>query len=759
MVLKRISLAVAAGEFVALLGPSGCGKTTLLRAISGFVPAGSGRISVAGRDITHEPPDRRGMAMVFQSYALWPHMTTAQNLGYGLKLRNVAKPDIARRVTEILAMLKLDGFGERNVTQLSGGQRQRVALGRALAVNPEVLLLDEPLSNLDARIREDVRHEIKALQAKLGITTIHVTHDREEAMVMADRIAILDAGRIAQLGTPEEVYNRPNSPFVAAFMGAGNVLELEARPSDGGVRIEAGTHNDAVLIPGRRRSGPGGGPFPQRSRPAGAGRREGLRPAFAAGPHRPGFVPGRLGQPPRPNYVVPVGPMLVWLPLYLAVAAGRRRRTGDGAWAAPADPSTIGLGLPYVRAALLSSFAIGAAGLFAVSVVSARAVQPRRWRFIATLLVFGATPLYWYMVYEPSMTHAASFGFVALFVVLSAPGCGRAWPWRARARRHRSPRHASPWSWARCSACAFLARSQESLFAIYPGLLVLTTPAWSVADRVRGGAAAGRLGVPRRAAVLILLQLGHSYLLFTRYEYNLFGQGGYFNPLRSRWIDTLFSSWHGFLSWTPVAYVAVDRHRRLPAPRMAMGRGDAGDPVSHRVGERRDTGLGRRMVVRRPPFLERAGDAGAGPGAGGRVRAPAAARGAGAAGRRGALVESPADGPVHRGHAAQGRARHASAASSASRPSCTRARRTGIPSRSPPTSGSRGAKACRSTSTTCSRRRHRRRRSRSTFDRARGAVPADRVGRAGRRRLGTVLVDWRHAGVDGRAARTRAMAT
>jgi ABC-type Fe3+/spermidine/putrescine transport system ATPase subunit len=255
-VLKRVSLAVAAGQFVALLGPSGCGKTTLLRAISGFVPVGAGRITVGGRDITHEPPDRRDMAMVFQSYALWPHMTTAQNLGYGLKLRRVAKPEIARRVAEILAMLKLESLGERNVTQLSGGQRQRVALGRALAVNPQVLLLDEPLSNLDARIREDVRHEIKALQAKLGITTIHVTHDREEAMVMADRIAILDAGRIAQLGSPEEVYNRPNSPFIAAFMGASNVLQLEAKPADGGIRIEAGTHNDAALIPGDAVAGP-----------------------------------------------------------------------------------------------------------------------------------------------------------------------------------------------------------------------------------------------------------------------------------------------------------------------------------------------------------------------------------------------------------------------------------------------------------------------------------------------------------------------
>jgi ABC-type Fe3+/spermidine/putrescine transport system ATPase subunit len=255
-VLHGIGLSVAGGEFVALLGPSGCGKTTLLRAVSGFVPVAAGRIAVAGRDITHEPPDKRGMAMVFQSYALWPHMTTAQNLGYGLKLRRVPKPDIAKRVAEILAMLKLDGFGERNVTQLSGGQRQRVALGRALAVSPELLLLDEPLSNLDARIREDVRHEIKALQHKLGITTIHVTHDREEAMVMADRIAILDAGRIAQIGTPEEVYNRPNSPFVASFMGAGNVLELEATPANGGARIAAGEHNDEVLVPGAAVSGP-----------------------------------------------------------------------------------------------------------------------------------------------------------------------------------------------------------------------------------------------------------------------------------------------------------------------------------------------------------------------------------------------------------------------------------------------------------------------------------------------------------------------
>ncbi|MBI1779216.1 MAG: ABC transporter ATP-binding protein [Proteobacteria bacterium] len=247
-VLKGVSLTVGAGEFVALLGSSGCGKTTLLRAISGFVAVAAGAIRVGGREITHQPPDKREMAMVFQSYALWPHMSAAQNIGYGLKLRGWTRADIAKRVEEMLAMLKLDGLGERAVTKLSGGQRQRVALGRALAVSPQILLLDEPLSNLDARIREDVRHEIKALQQSLGITTIHVTHDREEAMVLADRIVILDAGTIAQVGPPEEVYNRPVSPFVAAFMGAANAIRLTAAAADDHVVIAAGPHNRGARL-------------------------------------------------------------------------------------------------------------------------------------------------------------------------------------------------------------------------------------------------------------------------------------------------------------------------------------------------------------------------------------------------------------------------------------------------------------------------------------------------------------------------------
>jgi ABC-type Fe3+/spermidine/putrescine transport system ATPase subunit len=248
-VLKGISLSVRGGEFIALLGSSGCGKTTLLRAISGFAAPATGTVRVDGHDITRAPPDKRGMAMVFQSYALWPHMSVERNVGYGLRLRRWPRARIAARVDEVLRMLKLDGFGERMPGQLSGGQRQRVALGRALAVEPRVLLLDEPLSNLDARIRLEVRHEIKSLQRALGITAIHVTHDREEAMVMADRIVILNAGAIAQVGSPEEVYNHPVSPFVAAFMGAGNVLRLCARTDSGAVLIEPGAHNEAARLP------------------------------------------------------------------------------------------------------------------------------------------------------------------------------------------------------------------------------------------------------------------------------------------------------------------------------------------------------------------------------------------------------------------------------------------------------------------------------------------------------------------------------
>jgi ABC-type Fe3+/spermidine/putrescine transport system ATPase subunit len=231
-VLERVSLGVERGEMIALLGSSGCGKTTLLRAIAGFVIPDEGAIRVDGQDITRLPPEKRETAMMFQSYALWPHMTVAGNIGYGLRMRGWKSDAIAKRVGEMLKLLQLEGFTQRPVTQLSGGQRQRVALGRALAVDPHLLLLDEPMSNLDYKVRLELRHELRALQRRIGITAVYVTHDREEALTLADRIAVIDAGRIVQIGAPEEIFHRPESAFVAGFMGADNALDL-ARSSGG----------------------------------------------------------------------------------------------------------------------------------------------------------------------------------------------------------------------------------------------------------------------------------------------------------------------------------------------------------------------------------------------------------------------------------------------------------------------------------------------------------------------------------------------
>jgi ABC-type Fe3+/spermidine/putrescine transport system ATPase subunit len=222
--LVGVHVEAHAGEFLTFLGPSGCGKTTLLRAIAGFVTPDAGRILVGGQDVTHTPPNRRNFGFVFQSYALFPHMNVADNVGYGLRLRKVAADRIGRTVSEMLDLVNLSHLAKRYPKELSGGQQQRVAMARALAINPAVLLLDEPLSNLDAKLREHIRIELRDLQKRIGITTIFVTHDQEEAMAVSDRIVVMNAGRVEQIGTPEEIYDRPASRFVAEFVGTNNVL-------------------------------------------------------------------------------------------------------------------------------------------------------------------------------------------------------------------------------------------------------------------------------------------------------------------------------------------------------------------------------------------------------------------------------------------------------------------------------------------------------------------------------------------------------
>jgi putative spermidine/putrescine transport system ATP-binding protein len=222
--VEHFDLQVERGEFVSFLGPSGCGKTTTLRMIAGFETPSSGSISINGEDVTYRPPNRRNVGMVFQSYALFPNMTVGDNIGFGLKVAKKPRPEIAKRVAEMLALIKMQKFGDRYPYQLSGGQQQRVALARALAIQPQVLLLDEPLSALDAKIRVSLRQEIRAIQRQLGITTVYVTHDQEEALSLSDRVVVMSEGRIEQIGTPFQIYNFPQTPFVASFVGTLNVL-------------------------------------------------------------------------------------------------------------------------------------------------------------------------------------------------------------------------------------------------------------------------------------------------------------------------------------------------------------------------------------------------------------------------------------------------------------------------------------------------------------------------------------------------------
>jgi putative spermidine/putrescine transport system ATP-binding protein len=229
-----VDLSVAPGELVALLGPSGCGKTTTLRMVAGFVEPSAGRILMAGTEITRMPPHRRNAGMVFQSYALFPHLSVADNIAFGLRRRGVGRGEIAERVAKMVALLQLDGLEQRLPKQLSGGQQQRVAVGRALVINPAVLLLDEPFSNLDALLRDSTRMEMRRLQTTLGLTTLFVTHDQAEAMAISDRIAVMHHGRIEQIGTPRDIYDRPATRFVAGFIGRANLFDA---PEEAGLRL------------------------------------------------------------------------------------------------------------------------------------------------------------------------------------------------------------------------------------------------------------------------------------------------------------------------------------------------------------------------------------------------------------------------------------------------------------------------------------------------------------------------------------------
>ncbi|MCW3473220.1 ABC transporter ATP-binding protein [Limobrevibacterium gyesilva] len=249
--VQSVSLALAPGEFVSLLGPSGCGKTTTLRMIAGFIKPTAGRIEMNGALLSDPhrvvPPEKRGMSMIFQSYAIWPNMTVRENVAFGLKLRRMPGEDMQRRLNLILDVVRLGALADRYPAELSGGQQQRVALARAIVIEPEVLLLDEPLSNLDANLREEMRAEIRRLHDEFRITTVYVTHDQSEAMVTSDRIVVMSQGRIEQVDDPVSLYNRPRTRFVAGFIGRTNFLDGHI---DGGMAVFPGIAAPAGMVPG-----------------------------------------------------------------------------------------------------------------------------------------------------------------------------------------------------------------------------------------------------------------------------------------------------------------------------------------------------------------------------------------------------------------------------------------------------------------------------------------------------------------------------
>lgn len=252
LALDRIGLKIETGELFFLLGPSGCGKTTLLRHVAGFYQPDEGRILFDGEDVTRVPPHRRNTGMVFQNYALWPHLTVGRNVAFGLEERRLPKPEIDARVAEALRVVRLGHLARRKIHELSGGQQQRVALARALVIRPACLLLDEPLSNLDARLRLEMRAEIRRICRQFGLTSLYVTHDQQEALSIADRIAILDAGKVLQVGAPAEIYRRPHNRFVAEFVGEGNFLTGQIVGRDDLLTIKVGNRSLLAAVPAGR---------------------------------------------------------------------------------------------------------------------------------------------------------------------------------------------------------------------------------------------------------------------------------------------------------------------------------------------------------------------------------------------------------------------------------------------------------------------------------------------------------------------------
>ncbi|MGQ0662535.1 MAG: ABC transporter ATP-binding protein [Pseudomonadota bacterium] len=247
--VEDVSLSIGEGEFFSLLGPSGCGKTTTLRLIAGFEQPDQGRLVIRGRDVTAAPPEKRDTGMVFQNYALFPHRSVFENVAFGLRMRGLGRAEIGRRVEAGLRLVALEGLGERRPWQLSGGQQQRVALARAIVIEPAVLLCDEPLGALDKKLRQSMQFELKQLQKKIGITLVYVTHDQEEALTMSDRIAVMKAGRIIQIGSPFEIYSRPATRFVSDFIGDSNLIDATAESIEGRRALVATDDGWRLVVP------------------------------------------------------------------------------------------------------------------------------------------------------------------------------------------------------------------------------------------------------------------------------------------------------------------------------------------------------------------------------------------------------------------------------------------------------------------------------------------------------------------------------